>query len=69
MDISDADRVLAIYQAGLDTGNSSFDTLAPDWTAFDKSRLPSHRLVALDEAGIVQGWVAVRQVSPRPVYA
>jgi phosphinothricin acetyltransferase len=69
MNISDAGRVLAIYQAGLDTGNSSFDTLAPDWAAFDGSRLTAHRLVAVDDTGLVQGWVAVRQVSPRPVYA
>jgi L-amino acid N-acyltransferase YncA len=68
MTTTDAGRVLAIYQAGLDTGNSSFDTLAPDWAAFDASRLPEHRFVALDD-GEIQGWVAVRQVSPRPVYA
>lgn len=69
MNISDAARVLAIYQAGLDTGNSSFDALAPDWAAFDGSRLPAHRMVAMDENDVVHGWVAVRQVSPRPVYA
>ncbi len=66
MTVADADEVLAIYQAGLDTGNSSFDTTAPDWAAFDASRLTGHRLVA-EKDGIL-GWVAVRQVSPRLVY-
>jgi L-amino acid N-acyltransferase YncA len=65
---ADAHEVLAIYQAGLDTGNSSFDTQAPDWAAFDASRLPAHRLVAESET-VILGWTAVRQVSPRPVYA
>lgn len=69
MTAADAGQVLAIYQAGLDTGNASFDTTAPDWKAFDLSRLPQHRLVAAGDGGEVLGWVAVRQVSPRPVYA
>jgi L-amino acid N-acyltransferase YncA len=67
MTVADAGRVLAIYQAGLDTGNSSFETLAPDWAAFDASRLPEHRFVLFDD-GEIRGWVAVRQVSPRAVY-
>jgi len=64
----DAARVLAIYQAGLDTGQASFETTAPDWAAFDAGRLAAHRLVAVDDAGVV-GWVAVSRVSARPVYA
>lgn len=69
MSSADADEVLAIYQAGLDTGNASFDALAPDWTAFDKSRLPQHRFVAVGDDGAIKGWIAIRQVSPREVYA
>ena len=36
---SDATEVLAIYQAGLDGGQASFETTAPDWPAFDAGRL------------------------------
>ena len=61
--------MLAIYQAGMDTGNASFETTAPTWAAFDAGKLPAHRLVAVDDDGTVLGWVAVSPVSARPVYA
>ncbi|GAA3034445.1 GNAT family N-acetyltransferase [Kitasatospora albolonga] len=64
-----ADQVLAIYQAGLDEGNSSFETTAPDWAAFDAAKLPEHRFVALDEDGRILGWTAVSRVSDRCAYA
>ena len=69
MDDGDADAVLRIYQAGIDTGNASFETDAPSWAAFDAGRLPDHRYVAVDDDGTVVGWVAVSAVSSRAVYA
>lgn len=67
---ADAGAVLAIYQAGLDTGQASFETTAPGWDAFDAARLREHRHVAVDAAtGRVAGWVAVSPVSSRAVYA
>ncbi|MGW4157249.1 N-acetyltransferase family protein [Micromonospora chersina] len=69
MTSDDADRVLAIYQAGLDGGDASFETTAPPWTAFDAGKLPDHRLVAVDADGTVLGWVAVSPTSSRAVYA
>ena len=66
----DASQVLVIYQAGLDTGQASFETAAPAWEAFDAARLPGHRHVAADAAtGEILGWVAASAVSSRPVYA
>jgi hypothetical protein len=57
-----ADEVLAIYQAGIDEGNASFETAAPTWETFDAEKLHEHRLVALDDSdGRVLGWVAVAQ--------
>jgi phosphinothricin acetyltransferase len=64
-----ADAVLAIYQAGVDEGNATFETSVPDWTTFDRSKLPDHRFVALDGAGTVLGWVAAVAVSDRCAYA
>jgi phosphinothricin acetyltransferase len=64
-----AGDVLAIYQLGIDEGDATFETTAPSWEAFDRSHLPEHRFVAVDEAGAVLGWVAVVPVSDRCVYA
>lgn len=67
---ADAGPVLAIYQAGLDAGDASFETQAPSWTAFDTAKLPAHRLAAVaDDTGDLLGWVAVSPVSSRCVYA
>jgi L-amino acid N-acyltransferase YncA len=70
MQAADAGQVLAVYQAGLDTGQASFETAAPAWEAFDAAKLPQHRHVAADAAtGQVLGWVAAAAVSSRCVYA
>jgi len=65
---SHADAVLAIYQAGIDEGNATFETSAPSWAAFTAARLPTHRYVAT-ERGTVLGWIAASAVSDRCVYA
>lgn len=64
-----ADQVLAIYQAGIDEGNATFEASAPTWGAFDAARLPGHRFAALDTDGRVLGWVAGTRVSERRAYA
>jgi len=70
MRAADAGEVLAVYQAGLDTGQASFETVAPTWEAFDAGKLPLHRHVAADaDTGRVLGWVAASPVSGRCVYA
>ena len=63
-----AAAVLAIYQAGIEEGNATFETRAPDWAAFTAARLPAHRYVAITQ-GRVAGWVAASAVSGRCVYA
>jgi L-amino acid N-acyltransferase YncA/DNA-binding transcriptional ArsR family regulator len=66
---TDAAQVLAIYQAGLDSGEASFETHAPTWEVFDAKLLPAHRHVAADGAsGQVLGWAAAAGVSDRCVY-
>jgi len=60
--------VKAIYEAGLSTGNASFQTSAPSWEEWDKSHLAHSRLVALD-GDAVAGWAALTPVSGRCVYA
>ncbi|MFD7978447.1 GNAT family N-acetyltransferase [Streptomyces sp. NPDC059071] len=64
-----AEEVVAIYQAGVDEGNATFETTAPTWEQFDAARLPEHRFAALDGSGRVLGWVAATRVSDRCAYA
>jgi L-amino acid N-acyltransferase YncA len=61
--------VLAIYHAGIDEGDATFETSAPTWPEFSSKRLAAHRFVALDDLGAVVGWVAATPVSDRSVYA
>jgi phosphinothricin acetyltransferase len=60
--------VRAIYEAGIATGDATFETTAPDWPAWDAGHLAEHRLVGrLD--GRVVGWAALAPVSDRCAYA
>jgi L-amino acid N-acyltransferase YncA len=65
---ADWPAVRAIFEAGIASGNATFETAAPDWPAWDAGHLAEHRLVArLD--GRVVGWVALAPVSDRCAYA
>jgi len=64
-----AEQVLAIYQAGIDEGNATFETGPPSWEAFEAAKPPEHRFAALDTDGTVLGWVAASRVSDRCAYA
>ncbi len=64
-----ANQVLAIYQLGIDEGNATFETAAPDWATFDAAKLPEHRPVALAADGRLLGWAAAAPVSDRCAYA
>ena len=63
-----ASEVLAIYQAGIDEGNATFEARAPAWPQFVGAKLAGHSYVAADEGGVL-GWVAASPVSARPAYA
>ena len=63
-----APAVLAIYQAGIEEGNATFETRTPGWADFAAARLPGHRFVATI-SGQVTGWVAASPVSDRSAYA
>ena len=63
-----AQRVLAIYQAGIAEGDATFETRAPTWAGIRHLQTADHRFVALS-SDTVAGWVAVSPVSRREVYA
>ena len=60
--------VKAIYEAGLATGNASFQASAPTWEEWDAAHLKHSRLVGTEGQTIV-GWAALTPVSGRCVYA
>jgi phosphinothricin acetyltransferase len=60
--------VRAIFEAGIATGDATFETAAPSWPAWDAAHLADHRLVAA-EGGRVLAWVALSPVSDRCAYA
>jgi phosphinothricin acetyltransferase len=64
---SDWPEVASIFEAGIATGNATFETEAPGWAAWDASHLQSHRLVAV-ENGCIVGWAALSPVSERCCY-
>jgi L-amino acid N-acyltransferase YncA len=64
---ADWPAVAAIWAEGMATGNATFETEVPTWAEFDRTRLPGHRLVAVDDA--VLGWAALTPTSSRDCYA
>ena len=68
MSSEDWSAVHAIYQQGIDSGNSSFAPHAPaSWEEWSKGKLAECRLVArLDDE--VVGWAAFSPVSSRAFY-
>ena len=64
---SDAAVVLDIYQQGLDSGEASFETSAPEWSTWDKKYHPFGRLIR-EQDGQVQGWAALAPISARACY-
>ena len=64
---ADWDAVRAIYEEGIATGDATFETGVPTWTAWDAAHLSTARLVARQGNAVV-GWVALSPVSGRCVY-
>ena len=64
----DWDQVRSIYLEGVREGNSTFETEAPSWEAWDEAHLARPRLV-MRAADQVLGWAALSPVSKRQVYS
>lgn len=64
---ADWDRVRDIYEAGIATGQATFETAAPPWDAWDRAHRPDCRLVARGDDAVI-GWTALTPVSNRCVY-
>ena len=64
----DFPAVKKIYQAGINTGIATFETLAPTWETWNKKFRTDSRLLAENNNSII-GWVALSPVSARQVYS
>jgi len=64
---SDWEAVRKIYLEGIETGNATFETGAPEWEAWDRAHLVECRLVARNSLDLL-GWAALGRVSARAVY-
>jgi L-amino acid N-acyltransferase YncA len=60
--------VAAIFEEGIATGLATFETAAPDWPAWDGSRLPGKLRLVAEEDGEVVGFAALSPVSQRDAY-
>jgi phosphinothricin acetyltransferase len=68
MAVDDWPAVRRIYEEGIESGDATLETRAPEWSAWDRAHRADCRLVARDADGEVQGWVALAPVSSRRVY-
>jgi L-amino acid N-acyltransferase YncA len=64
----DWEQVRSIYLEGIGTGNSTFESDAPDWEKWDIAHLAEHRLV-VREGNRILAWAALSPVSTRCVYS
>lgn len=64
---TDYPEISKIYLQGISTKNATFETSAPDWAKWDKSKLPYCRLAAVLDENVV-GWAALSATSQRKVY-
>lgn len=64
---SDWPDVRAILAQGIETGNATFETVAPEWAEWDRSHRDDCRLVARVAGGVV-GWAALSPLSDRCAY-
>ena len=64
----DWEQVRSIYLEGVREGNSTFETEAPSWEAWDEAHHKNPRLV-MRAGDRVVGWAALSPVSKRRVYS
>jgi L-amino acid N-acyltransferase YncA len=57
-----------VYEAGIAGGNATFESEAPGWEEFSRTRAGCPGIVARAADGELLGWAALSPVSRRPVY-
>lgn len=65
---ADAEKVLHIFQQGIDGGNATFDQQIPFWKQWDEEHIDQCRFSLIDENDAVVGWCALLKVSSRKCF-
>jgi L-amino acid N-acyltransferase YncA len=68
MRTEDWEQVRSIYLEGISTGDSTFETDAPNWDKWDSAHLSGHRLV-IRSGNSILAWAALSPVSSRRAYS
>jgi L-amino acid N-acyltransferase YncA len=68
MQPEDWPSVSSIYQQGISSGISTFETSVPEWEEWDKAHRKTCRFVAVSPENIVIGWAVLSQISKRDAY-
>lgn len=64
----DGEKVIEIFQEGIEGGNSTFDESAPTWEVWDQKFFNICRFVLEDEKDEIIGWAALQPVSNRDCF-
>lgn len=64
----DGEKVLEIFQQGINGGNATFDKMTPTWEAWDSKYFKLCRFVLENENDEVVGWCALQPVSNRDCF-
>ena len=68
MQPSDGEKVIEIFQEGINGGNATFEQNVPTWEAWDNKFFKICRFVLEDENENIVGWAALQPISDRDCY-
>ena len=68
MQPSDGEKVIEIFQEGIDGGNATFEQNVPTWEAWDNKFFKICRFVLEDENENIFGWAALQPISNRDCF-
>lgn len=64
----DGEKVIEIFQEGIDGGNATFEQNVPTWEAWDNKFFKICRYVLEDENENIVGWAALQPISNRDCF-
>ena len=68
MQPNDGEKVIEIFQEGIDGGNATFEQNVPTWEAWDNKFFKICRFVLEDENENIVGWAALQPISNRDCF-